>query len=530
MRKSLAAALWFACAAPAGTITGIVRDAITRAPVAGAHLDVTSSLAATDSEGRFTIPNVAPGLHWISAFDEIQGGRGGAYVLVKTGEETSTVEIAIKPGGAISGRVIDEDRQPVAGVAVLLLESRFEFGRIAYARYQTAVTGADGAYRLTAVPPERAFLLLAKKPLEAGPEKRGRAFSPSYFPGYRYAQDAQPVTLTPGENREAVDIRLPSAPSYCLEGVVEGADGTPLGVVAILEQEALVAGSAFNAALARLSSKGRFRLCGFHPGDYQLIAREGEGNVNRSDRVTANADVTVTDRDLTDLKLVAQSPLPFSGDAVWDPPPAKTSEKPVYVTLIKAIDDDRNAEAAGPHPGMSGSFSYNAAVSVPGSFRFHPTPADDYQLEFAGLPPGCYVKEASFAGADGLHRLLRLAPGIGDARLHIALACDGASLTTRVTDRDGHPVSHVNLYAMPAAAASAAALQPVLRQAAVEAGLGSFLQPLPPGKYLVLATDLELDGSAEPILKLWRARSLAKEIEIGPHAVLQVTLETVAIR
>jgi hypothetical protein len=51
------------------------------------------------------------------------------------------------------------------------------------------------------------------------------------------------------------------------------------------------------------------------------------------------------------------------------------------------------------------------------------------------------------------------------------------------------------------------------------------VKPLPPGKYLALACDLELDGTAEPILKLWRQRSKAKEVEIGPGETAQITLE-----
>jgi hypothetical protein len=113
-----------------------------------------------------------------------------------------------------------------------------------------------------------------------------------------------------------------------------------------------------------------------------------------------------------------------------------------------------------------------------------------------------------------------------EGRLHIALACDGGSLTARVTDRHGNPVSHVNLYVMPQEAGSAAALHDVLRHAEVEKGWSGVVTPLPPGKYLVLACDLETDGTADPILKLWRARSKATEVEIGPGQTAQVTLET----
>jgi hypothetical protein len=65
----------------------------------------------------------------------------------------------------------------------------------------------------------------------------------------------------------------------------------------------------------------------------------------------------------------------------------------------------------------------------------------------------------------------------------------------------------------------------VLERAEVDNGWSEAVKPLPPGKYLAVACDLELDGAAEPILKLWRWRSKAKEVEIAPREAAQVTLE-----
>lgn len=164
-------------------------------------------------------------------------------------------------------------------------------------------------------------------------------------------------------------------------------------------------------------------------------------------------------------------------------------------------------------------------ILVPGPFSLEGIPIDDYTLDVRGLPDGCYVKDATYAGASVKHQPLRLTESAGEGRLHIALACDGGSLTARVTDRDGNPVSHVHLYVMPEETGSAAALHDVLRQADVENGWSEIVKPLPPGKYLLLACDLELDGTAEPVLRLWRQRAKAKEVAIGPGEAAQATLE-----
>ena len=519
-----------------GSIAGVVRDATTHTPLADVLVQMEQSSVTTDPQGRFAFRKVEPGRHWISAIDERRAGRGGVFALVSAGKEPGDVEISIKLGGTIFGRVIDEDKKPVPGASVLLLERRFESGEMAYARHQTVITGKDGRYRFEAVPSERSYLILVKRPLAAlpadkvpdDPDKRERSFISSYYPGYRYAQDAQPVTLSPRENREGVDIRIAAASSYCMDGTVEGSSGTPLTLVAIMEHQSLVAGSTFAPVTAEIAAEGKFRACGFHPGDYRLAAVEG--NVNRSDRTTAFAQVAITSHDVHDLKLVVQPPAAVSGDAVWDPPPAgKAAQTPVRVGLTKRIDDDRNAEGAGQPPGRMSSFSHGALVPVPGSFTIDQVPRDDYQLSVTPLPAGCYIKEAGYGADSVLHRLLRLTGAGADGRIRLVLACDGGSLTARVTDREGNPVSHVSLYAMPAGTASEAELRDVLQRAEVDKGWSAVRQPLPPGKYLVLASDVELDGTAEPILRLWRARSKAEEVEIGPNATMQVTLKVAAV-
>jgi hypothetical protein len=80
-----------------------------------------------------------------------------------------------------------------------------------------------------------------------------------------------------------------------------------------------------------------------------------------------------------------------------------------------------------------------------------------------------------------VHEQLRLTRAAGDGRLSLTLACDGGSLTARISDREGNPVSHVHLYVMPREIASAAALNDVLREEEVEKGWGT-VAALPPGK------------------------------------------------
>jgi hypothetical protein len=549
MAKCLLALILFVTAALAqtprpdpafGSITGVVRNSVTRAPLADIKVQVGPFSATSDPQGQFSFQQVFPGRYWISVSDERRAGRGGVYALVTAGQQLSGVDIPIKLGGTISGRVVDDVKKPVAGASVLLLERRFEAGEMAYARQQTVLTGKEGEYRLERVPAERSYLLLVKKPLAAPAptdkvpadiEKRERILVPAYYPASLDPQGAQPVTLAPDENRQGADIRMASAPSYCMDGALEVPGGAPLPSLTILEQQALVAGSAFAPVTVRVTPEGNFRACGFHPGEYQLDANNGRNtNPPPAGSVSGYAHVTITNHDASGVKLLARQPAAISGDAAWDPPPpGNAAEKPIRVGLTKRIDFDRHADEAGPPSGISGAFVYAREVAVPGSFTLDRVPVDDYQLEAYPLPAGCYLKAASYDGISVLHGLLRLMSDGAGGRLRLVLACDGGFLNARVTDREGNPVSHVSLYLMPAEAESAAVLSATLRQIEVENGWSGSARPLPPGKYLALACDVALDGTAEPILKLWRARSQATEVEIGPNATVQVTLQTAVV-
>jgi hypothetical protein len=414
-----------------GSVSGVVRDASTEAPLSGVHVSVPGDDRTTDSQGRFAFEEVEPGSQRIRAWDQSRGAYGGVDVLVSPGQ-AAKAEIRLKLGGAITGRVVDEDRQPVAGAMVLLLSRRYEHGELAYSPSQTVAAGRDGGYRLEGVLPERPFLILAKKPLKAidaseppsaDPDKRERVVLPSLYPN-------------------AGDVR--------------------------------------------------------------------------------------------DLKLLGRSAPSISGELAFDPPPR---DKPgeIQVSLMRYVNGGGGYADSAEKPATFGAFGglgTGHRVPAPGAFDLGRVQIGDWQLRLPKLPEGCYLKEASYGSQNVLHAPLRLAQAAGGERLRLVIGCDGGALTARVMDKDGNTVSHAVLYLMAAHAPSEGALAESLRRADVVRGWSAPLGGIPPGKYLALATGLDLSpeyAPADDIEKLWRARSSAKEVEIGPGAMVQITLEPLKI-
>jgi hypothetical protein len=123
----------------AGTIKGIVKNATTNLPIAGATVLVPGEgTATTGGDGSYTLSNISAGPQTVSA---IANGFNPASVAVTVMPgQTVTQDIALVPQlGTVTGIVKDDYVQPIAGATVT-------------AAGVTATTGADGSYTLANLP------------------------------------------------------------------------------------------------------------------------------------------------------------------------------------------------------------------------------------------------------------------------------------------------------------------------------------------------------------------------------------------
>ena len=155
---------------PAATVSGLVTDAVTKAPVAAARVllarvdgPLTRSLTITaGADGRFTASAVPPGRYRIFADrDDYVRGEHRGVVAVKNGPPIETLAIALTPTGVISGRVTNEHGEPASKIFVrALTEAQVH---ATSPRWVAEVRTNDlGNYRLFSLPPGR-YLVSAQR-------------------------------------------------------------------------------------------------------------------------------------------------------------------------------------------------------------------------------------------------------------------------------------------------------------------------------------------------------------------------------
>lgn len=136
---------------PASIIEGVVLDRREGKPVANAIVFVDGKVelgAVTDDEGRFRLAHLAAGSFALRARASHQVTLAPSIVELDIGETRTDVELVVDRAADVSGRVVDENGRPLAGVETGLLRLTEE---IAYAAQ--AVTDAEGRFVIHGVAP-----------------------------------------------------------------------------------------------------------------------------------------------------------------------------------------------------------------------------------------------------------------------------------------------------------------------------------------------------------------------------------------
>jgi len=525
---------------PKGTISGTVLMAGTNTPMR--DVEVYSNRGSgdakgvlTDALGHYTLKDVTPGTVRISALAPDANARRGfgpnaqRQLQLAPGQDLTGIDFRLVMYGTISGRVVDQNKEPVVGITVYLVAREYSHGRLRAFLTGAGSTDDEGYYSIGRVTPGRAYAVMAQRrnrslpalseaPLD--PALRLPAFVPTFSPNAASVDGAEMITLRPAEVREGVDIRVVRAPSFCLDAVIEGISGPQRFDIVETQPTSGQSGTGgfyTGAPGGQTSADGKIRVCDLHPGDYELSSYTwSSGGGFQSRTGFASTTVTIGDRDVTGVHLLVRQKLPVNGEVAWDGPPPET---PPTARLTLNVEAITRTERGNTESDIPGTFSFKDGLLM-----------DEYDVTIGRIPRGVYVKDVTYGGRSIHYTGMQVGSASGDPTLRVVLARDGAMVTANVTDKDGNTVADCSVVIIPGDASNEAVLAAAFKTGKTDQN-GRWTSPaLAPGKYYLLATQDPVDRSPESIAALWKARTAALEVDAAPNGKPAVTLSPKPLR
>ena len=427
------AALAWGQAPPAASLTGVVLDDATGAPVPRTVVTIRTSgstedaVAWSDASGAFAFSPIPPETYSLDA--RHAGYETARFTLPLAPGEERRLVVRIRAVGSISGTVSDADGDPVLHASVELLPAANRSGPL-HRSVAHVTTDDRGRYHLQGIRPGR-YLLVAfshEHPpglsvTTVGQPAEELASGLQFYPKSDRLSAAAPITLGPRQDLDGFDFRLVPQPATSIEGSVilppTTAPDTPVYVRA-LSEDTIGFGGSSQVAVNR--ADGSFHLQGLLWGRYVVdtdLTARGRG-YHGMERVEAGQEPgRVTIR----LDPLAEVPgaVRIAGG---------TGGLPQHLR-IRLVPRDPVFQLMNLDP--------EAEVGADGAFRFESLPPGAWAVEPAGLPEGWYLESARLGDLDVLAANMPVSPGT-NAALDIVLGAQGA-----VLEGGSKPAAHILL-------------------------------------------------------------------------------------
>ena len=321
------------------SVSGIVVKMAGSAPLRKARLRPRSVddpnrviYAITNEEGRFALKGIEPGPYRLTVsrvgfvteeYGQRKPNTGGAVLTLRPGQETKDLLLRLSRSGVISGKLFDEDGEPLPSVTVECFRQVYSEGK----RSRTTETNDLGEYRLFGLPPGRYFVSsLYPHWTRVGEdddspigESQEEAYAKLFYPGTADVSKAGPVIVKPGDEISSTDILMTKVIVHRVRGQVYNQVTHKPGVgvdLLLLPKTTSREWDSPNQAQVQ-KSDGSFVLKEVLPGSYMLVSfwfDDGIQYVNRQEIAVGNADVE-------GVAVTVAPGMNIGGRIVWDGQP-----------------------------------------------------------------------------------------------------------------------------------------------------------------------------------------------------------------
>ena len=503
---------------PGGTVEGTVLNRATGAGIDGASVTLIGGpslryQATADAVGHFKITGITPGNY--RATTEKDGFASPAPdigTFLKAGLRVDPgdplkLEFKLTPFQAISGRVVDPDGKPAAGVEVSVNPNIMA---------AEAVTDRAGRFTLPEIRPG-SYTLIAKPPKSAKPEeaKDGTttAMVTTYYPAATDQSTAEKILL-PGQGFSGeYEIRMQTALVHRIRGIVLDEAGRPLpgaelslfpipeGSPAPLGLSMSSMGRTTFALGLRVEPRGTPEMTAVAGADGHFefpAVRSGEWRISaapHSGRTSGSADISIGRADVDDAQIRLATP--FRLIATVEQPATNPPLLPLGIATL--INPDTNEFVRG---GISQSDGLMFENILPSRYKILIKP---------GLSAQVFLGENEVTG-----QVFTVAANSPPLRIVLKVSAG----TVRGTVEKGDGATVVLVPQKPEGVA--------LGQTAACGAGGSFeMTDVSPGDYYIAAFD-HIDGVAPSAAMLEMARTRGTNVKVEERSAADVTLSVMA--
>ncbi len=327
------------------TISGIVTDAVTHAPIAHARVTVLAPAttpnggvvlsALTDAQGAYHVGGLPAGSYKISAeaqgyakefYDDVADLTLATPVVLTSGQNVSGIDFDLaRFGGSIAGVVRDGSNTGIANAMVNVWSAPTTTNPSTHRFYASVRTAHDGSYIVLGVP-AGTFVVQAHAP----------GFLPEFYDNATTMQTATPVILTLNQQVGGIDFALGAG------GAISGTVRDDLTNAPIAHAFVMLHGPNVTARNmgVRTDANGTYTIAGLPSGQYRVFAMapnyvgeyyDDASTPQTATQVTVAAPATTAGIDFS-LAVAPRRIVPVTGTVTDE------TGSPLNLTIVEAVN------------------------------------------------------------------------------------------------------------------------------------------------------------------------------------------------
>ena len=461
-------------------VEGVVTNALSGEPVKKCAVNLrridaksdTILTAVSDAEGHFRFVNLDAGRYRLSGeksgfvrqeFGARSFGKPGSTLTLDKGMQLKNLALKMTPQGVVSGKVIDDEGDPVVSASVQLLMSMYIDGRRQLTPTGYSQTNDLGEYRIFGIAPGRYYLSAGttKSPGEKGDE----SFPPTYYPGAMDPAAAGRLEITAGSQLRGIDLALRKARSVRVRGKFGGPaseSSTRNGTLQLYPRSIAGMSSLTRNFSTIRGVSGTFEFQNVFPGSYILSADLFE---EKDKRYFARVPIEVGNANIDDLQITFTEGIEIPGRLRIE----GAAETGLGNTMVFLRSRD-----------LSSSSSTSGKLKPDGTFSLSSVPPGRYRVTLMGASLALYIKSIRYGQDDALTNDLNVT---GSNLLEIILSANGGQI-------DGQTSPNARVGLVPKNG-----LQYFFKATTADNEGGFSFRGVAPGDYLLLAFE-ETDAGA----------------------------------